>query len=106
MRMSYTAHAYYIHAGHPGPTNWPANGTVDIGREIHGSQDFEANMCFTMVDGWNIMKPIRAASRDRLSSETLKEMDRQSVNTNRQNLQQSCRMRVLMRRNTSSVACA
>ena len=43
MRMSYTAHAYYIHAGHPGPTNWPANGTVDVGREIHGSQDFEAN---------------------------------------------------------------
>ena len=43
MRMSYTVHAYYIHTGHPGPTNWPANDTVDLGREIHGSQDLEAN---------------------------------------------------------------
>ena len=39
-RISDAVHTYSTeYARHSaGPTNWPANGTVDVGRERHGSQ--------------------------------------------------------------------
>ena len=48
-RISYAVRAHS--ACQAGPTNWPSNGTVDVGER-------------------ETRPPIRAASRDRLSSET------------------------------------
>ena len=44
------------HAANPGPTLWPANGTVDVGRQ-------------------SIQQRMHATSRDRLASETSEERE-------------------------------